>query len=52
MEKLLKLLEDNARLSLEDIAVMLDKPIEDVSAQLDLAHEKGYIKGYKALVDW
>ncbi len=52
MEKLLKLLEDNARLSLEEIAVMLDKPMEEVSQQLDLAQEKGYIKGYRALVDW
>ena len=52
MEQLLKLLENNARLPLEDIAAMLDKPVEEVAALMDEATAKGYIKGYKALVDW
>src|SRR5699024_6980136 len=46
------LLENNARLPLEDIAVMLDKPVAEVAAMMDEAAAKGYIKGYKTLVDW
>ena len=52
MEKLLKLLEDNARLPLEDIAVMLGKSPAEVSAMMDLAKAQGLIKGYKTLIDW
>ena len=52
MEQLLKLLENNARLPLEDIAAMLAKPVEEVAALMDEATAKGYIKGYKTLVDW
>ena len=52
MEQLLRLLENNARLPLEDIAVMLDKPVAEVAAMMDEAAAKGYIKGYKTLVDW
>jgi DNA-binding Lrp family transcriptional regulator len=52
MEQLLKILEDNARLPLEDIAAMLDKSAAEVSAMMDLARAQGLIKGYKTLVDW
>ncbi len=52
MEQLLKLLENNARLPLEDIAAMLDKSVDEVAAMMDAATAKGYIKGYKTLVDW
>ena len=40
MEQLLKLLENNARLPLEDIAAMLDKPVEEVAALMDEATAK------------
>ena len=52
MEQLLKLLENNARLPLEDIAAMLDKPVEEEAALMDEATAKGYIKGYKTLGHW
>ncbi len=52
MEQLLKILENNARLPLEDIAAMLGKSTAEVSAMMDLAHAQGIIKGYKTLVDW
>ena len=52
MEQILKLLEQNARLSAEDLAAMLDKPVEEIAAMLDMAAEKGYIRGYRTLVDW
>lgn len=52
MEQLLKILENNARLPLEDIAAMLNKSTAEVSAMMDLAKAQGLIKGYKTLVDW
>ena len=52
MEQLLKLLENNARLTLEDMAAMLGKTPAEVSALMDEAKAKGLIKGYKTLVDW
>lgn len=52
MEQLLKILENNARLPLEDIAAMLGKSPAEVSAMMDLARAQGLIKGYKTLVDW
>ena len=52
MQELLRILEKNARLSLEDIAAMMDLPADRVAAMMDEANEKGYIHGYQALVDW
>ena len=52
MEQLLKILEDNARMSVEDIAAMLNKSPAEVAAMIDLARAQGVIKGYKTLVDW
>ena len=37
MEQLLKILEDNARMSVEDIAAMLNKSPAEVAAMIDLA---------------
>ena len=52
MQELLQILEKNARLSLEDIAAMMDVSAGQAAAMLDEANEKGYIHGYQALVDW
>lgn len=52
MERLLKLLEQNGRLSVEDLAVMLGRTTAEVAAQMDEAQRLGYIRGYRALVDW
>lgn len=52
MEELLRILEKNARLPIEDIAAMLDKSPVEVSAMMDQARAKGYIRGYEALIDW
>ena len=52
MERLLKLLENNARLPVEDLATMLDMSPAEVAAMMDLAKAQGLIKGYKTLVDW
>ncbi len=52
MEQLLRILETNARMPLEDIAAMLDKTPTEVAAMLDEAVAKGYIHGYNTLIDW
>ena len=53
MEKnLLKLLEDDARLSTEQLSVMLDAPKEEVEAKLNELESNGTILGYKAMIDW
>ena len=41
MEQLLKILEDNARMSVEDIAAMLNKSPAEVAAMIDLARAQG-----------
>ena len=45
MEQLLKILEDNARMSVEDIAAMLNKSPAEVAAMIDLARAQACIKG-------
>lgn len=52
MEELLRILEKNGRLPIEDIAAMLDKTPTEVAAMLDEALGKGYIHGFEALIDW
>ena len=47
MEELLRILEKNARMPIEDIAAMLDKTPTEVAAMMDEAAEKGYIRGYE-----
>ena len=49
MEQLLKILEDNARMSVEDIAAMLNKSPAEVAAMIDLARAQGIIKGYQEI---
>lgn len=51
MEKLLSLLETNARLSNKELAVMLDTTEEAVAEQIRIYEETGVIRGYKAMID-
>lgn len=52
MDKLLKLLDTNARLTNDQLAVMLDKPKAEVEAQIAALEKEGVIRAYKALIDW
>lgn len=52
MDKLLKLLEDNATLTPAELAVMLNKEEGDIRAMIRRHEENGVIVGYKTLVDW
>ena len=52
MEKILKLLEENARMSVEDIAGITGDSPEAVARKLDEYAKNHVINGYPALVDW
>lgn len=50
--KLLKLLNKDARDSVEDLAVMLGISEEEVASEIDQMEKDGVICGYKPLIDW
>ncbi len=50
--KLLKLLNKDARYSVEDLAVMLGLSEAEVAADIDEMEKEGIICGYKPLIDW
>ena len=52
MDKLLKLLEDDATLTPEQLAVMLEKEEGDVKKMIQAYEKNGVIVGYKTLIDW
>ena len=51
MEKLLKLLKDNARLTNSELAVLLDRDEALVASQVKDLEAQGVIKGYKTLIN-
>lgn len=51
MEKLLKLLKGNARLTNAELAVMLGKTEEQVATDIEKLEKDGIIMGYAAIVD-
>ncbi len=51
MEKLLKLLKDNARLTNKELAVLLNRDEEVIQTQITELEQNGIIKGYKALIN-
>lgn len=48
----LKILADNARCSLEEIAVMTGLGVDEVKAEVKELEAAGLIRGYKAVIDW
>ncbi len=48
----LQLLENDARLTADQLAVMLDKEVGDIKRQMKLYEQNGVILGYKTLIDW
>ncbi|MBR2353283.1 MAG: Lrp/AsnC family transcriptional regulator [Clostridia bacterium] len=51
-QNLLKLLEKDARLTAEQLSVMLDLPREEVERELSELEANGTILGYKTIIDW
>ena len=52
MDKLLKLLDENARLTDAQLAVMLNMTEKEVGDHLAALEKAGVVRGYKALIDW
>lgn len=52
MDNLLKILEGNASLTAEELAVMLDKETGDIKKVIDEYEKDGTILGYKTIIDW
>lgn len=52
MEKVLKLLENDARLTSAQLAVLLGITEEEAAQKVAALEESGVICGYKAVVDW
>ena len=50
--ELLEIIEKDARLTNEQIAVMLDKEVGEINDIISEYTENGIILGYKALIDW
>lgn len=51
MEKLLQLLEENARLTDRELAVLLDMSEDDIKKEIRALEDGGVIKGYQAIID-
>ena len=52
MNELLKLLENDARLSPETLALMLDKETGDIKKMIEEYEREGVIVGYHTMIDW
>lgn len=52
MYKLLKLLEDDATLTPEQLALMLSKEVGDIKNTIDKYERDGVILGRKTIIDW
>ncbi len=52
MKQILQLLEENARLTTEQMAVMCNLSEEEIKEKIKCLEDEGVILGYKALIDW
>ncbi len=51
-KKILSLLNNNARYSLEELATMSGLSIEQAAAEITSMEKEGILRGYKAVIDW
>ena len=52
MDTLLKLLDENARFSFEELASITGTTVDEVAAKVDEYEKAGVLRGYKAVIDW
>ncbi len=52
MEKILQLIENDCRLTTEQLAVLCNTSDEEIKKKIKTLEENGTILGYKALIDW
>ena len=51
-EELLRTIEKNSRIGIDELAVMLDEPEIDVANELRALEDEGIICGYHTMIDW
>lgn len=51
MDRLIALLQQNARISLEDAAIQLDLSVEEVATAIDSLEKTGVIRAYQAVIN-
>lgn len=52
MEEILEILEKNSRATCEDIAVMLNRSVEEVRTAIKKYEDEGVILGYTSMINW
>ena len=52
MDEILEILEKNARASVEEIALMLDKSVAEVQEAVKKLEDDNVIVGYNTLINW
>lgn len=52
MKDFLQLLENDSRLTAEQLAVMCDKEVGEIKNYIEKYEENGVILGYKTIIDW
>jgi len=52
MEEILKILEKDSRITAEQIAVMLNKDVEEIKSAIRKMEEENVILGYNTLINW
>ncbi len=52
MKKLLKLLEKDAHITAEELALMCEKEVGDIKTMIDEYEKSGVILGYTTVIDW
>jgi DNA-binding Lrp family transcriptional regulator len=52
MDEILEILENNARVSEEQIAVMLNKTVDEVKEEIKRLEKANIIVGYNTLINW
>ena len=49
---ILKVIDKNSKVSVEDLAVMIDAPEAEVKEEIAKMEEEGVICGYPTLINW
>ena len=52
MNDVLKILEEDSRLSVDEIAAMTGKSVDEVRSVIAECEQKGIIRRYKTIIDW
>lgn len=52
MDKLLKILSENSKLTTKELSLMLGEPEDYIVAQIKEYEKSGVIRGYRAVVNW